>query len=100
MKRLIKSSMIILLTSLFLVGCASTNKTEAPVTSTEVEAAEPAVEVSAEDEEYTRSTNHMEGVVSKDVFAEDKKIILEIINNLDKIMKSDEIGRASCRERV
>ncbi len=76
-------------TSLLLVSCASTKKTEAaPIIETK--AAEPSVEVLEDDEEYTRSTNNMEGAVTKDVFTEDKKIILEIINNLDKIMKSDD----------
>lgn len=41
-----------------------------------------------EDEEYDRSTNHMEGYVSREEFNEDKNIILRKISELDAIMKA------------
>jgi len=41
-----------------------------------------------EDEEYVRSTSKMEGNVTKEVFSEDKKAILQKIAELDAIMKN------------
>lgn len=86
----IGASLLILVTS-----CATTKKTvepvpvvETPVVKPEPEPETPAPAVEEDDAEYQRSTNQMEGNVTKEVFSEDKKAILQKIAELDSIMKN------------
>ena len=76
-----------------ITSCATTKKAvepapvvETPVVEPQPESPAPAVE--EDDAEYQRSTNQMEGNVTKEVFSEDKKEILQKIAELDAIMKN------------
>ena len=74
-----------------ITSCATTekatNKTETTTVSKQT-TTKPVAEVKTEeDKEYERSINQMEGNVTKEVFNEDKKAILQKIDELDVIMK-------------
>lgn|SRR5574344_21482 len=101
MNRSFITSFTLVCITLLLVGCATTKST--PTTSEVAKAESPAVNTaidtpsvqqpqssvkSKEDEEYERSVNQMTNTVTKEVFSEDKKEILQIIANLDTIMKN------------
>lgn len=85
-----------------MAGCATTKVATDTTTATSTTAKElntqdstipasqktDAVELTEEDKEYARSTNQMTNTVTKEVFSEDKKEILDIIAKLDSIMKN------------
>ena len=72
----------ILALCIFCSGCATTQKN----TDTEIPAEETVVEFTAEELEYQRSTKAVSGSVTREVFEEDKKIILKKIEELADIM--------------
>lgn len=84
----------ILLAALFATGCTSTKVEPEPTVQVDpvIEEVpevieEPVVEV-PEDDEYERSTKNIE--VSKDIWEEDKKAIVHIIENLEIIMQEND----------
>lgn len=80
----------IFLYSLIIWGCASTKKVEtepAPIPQ-QTAAVETQPVVDIDEDEYQRSTKQMEHLVTKEVFNEDKKAILDEIAHLDTIMKN------------
>src|SRR5574344_1411864 len=101
MKRIITSISVVSLL-LIMAGCATTKVATDTTTATSTTAKElntqdstipasqktDAVELTEEDKEYARSTNQMTNTVTKEVFSEDKKEILDIIAKLDSIMKN------------
>ena len=89
---------IICAASLFLVSCVSTKEKPAPAPAAAAPAPVPVAVPAAPapvDDEYLRSTSQIQNgaTITKDVFQEDKKAILEIISQLDTVMKNIDYSR-------
>lgn len=91
MKKTIFISLAILFVFSF-TACKSTEVTtsEAPATTIETEEVDEVVEV-VDDAEYLRSIDKLDGeVVTREEFEEDKAQILQIIDELSKIMEKED----------
>lgn len=96
--KLIKIAGLFVAAAAGLTGCesAKVEPQPAPVQKTEEESSidviidEEVIGSVSEDDEYTRSTSNVS--VSKEVFTDDKKKILDIIADLDVIMKEMDYG--------